>query len=239
MNFTYLVIYLKMHFVVTIDGTAASGKSTTAIGVAEKLGLFYIDSGAMYRGVALAVLRAGIDITDRHAIANLARKLKFDFKIEDGKVKVFMNGEDISDIIRGSKISELSSVIATYPEVRKVLVAMQRELSQRGNTICEGRDMGTVVFPDAAIKIYMDASLEERARRRLRDLQRKGEKVSLEEVITSLKQRDERDKTRKHSPLKPAPDAIYIDTTNLTIDEEINKVVNLIKRKLKQHEAPL
>ena len=228
-----------MHFVVTIDGTAASGKSTTAIRVAERLGLFYIDSGAMYRGVALAVLRAGIDITDRHAIANLARKLKFDFKIEDGKVRVFMNGEDISNIIRGSEISELSSVIATYPEVRKVLVAMQRELTKRGNTICEGRDMGTVVFPDAAIKIYMDASLEERARRRLRDLHRKGEKVTLEEIITRLRQRDERDKTRKHSPLKPAPDAIHIDTTNLTIDEEITKVIDIIKRILKEYETPL
>lgn len=239
MNFTYLVVYLRMHFVVTIDGTAASGKSTTAIRVAERLGLFYIDSGAMYRGVALAVLRAGIDITDRHAIANLARKLKFDFKIEDGKVRVFMNGEDISNIIRGSEISELSSVIATYPEVRKVLVAMQRELTKRGNTICEGRDMGTVVFPDAAIKIYMDASLEERARRRLRDLHRKGEKVTLEEIITRLRQRDERDKTRKHSPLKPAPDAIHIDTTNLTIDEEITKVIDIIRRILKKYETPL
>ena len=210
--------------IVTIDGPAGSGKSTTAKLVAQKLGFKYLDTGATYRAVALAVIRNNIDPKDKHAVEHLSSNLDIGF--EEGKV--FLDGEDITQAIRTEEVGRVASLCATYKGVRENMVALQRRLAQSYSVVCEGRDIGTVVFPEAEVKIYMDASLEMRANRRANELAEKGEQRSIKMIEIDLLSRDLQDSQREYSPLRIPDGAVIIDTTNLSIDEEVEAVIKVI-----------
>ncbi len=216
--------------IVTIDGTSASGKSTTAKEVARKLGFVYIDTGAMYRAVALYCIENRINIHDRKAVADVSRKINIRFirQLTDwlDENRIFLNGREVTNLIRTEEVGSVASTVATYKDVRSNLVEKQRKMGRKENVICEGRDIGTVVFEDADVKIYMDADIIERARRRQRELERTAD---LQSVIESLKKRDEQDKMRVESPLKIPEDAVIIDTTHLSIEEEVEKVIEVIR----------
>jgi len=216
---------------IAIDGPAASGKSTTAKLLAQKLGLVPIDTGAMYRAVTLKVLRLGIDPNDEEAVVKVARDSNIWQECQNGKLVTYLDGEDVSEAIRSPEVSENVSIVARYPGVRKVLVELQRKLARYGGVVVEGRDIGTYVLPDADLKVFMKASIEERVKRRVREMREKGIEVSEEEVRKELEMRDEIDSGRAFAPLKPAEDAFILDTTNLTIDEQVNKIVEKIKEK--------
>ncbi len=199
--------------VVAIDGPAGSGKSTVAKLAAKRLGYLYVDTGAMYRAVALKALRLGVDIHDEVAMSHLAQTTDITLRQQpDGGVQVLLDGEDVTEAIR-------------TPEVSEALLAEQ------GGVVMEGRDVQTVVAPDAEVKIFLTASLEERAKRRWLELQQKGIEIAYEQVLQELRERDERDSTRSVAPLRKAPDAIEIDTTGMTIDEVVDKIVELAKQK--------
>ena len=221
-------------FVVAIDGGAGSGKSTTAKGVAHRLGFFYLDTGAMYRAFTLKCLRANQDINN--ISMDLVRELLADTAIslrqEDTETKVYLDDEDVTLLIRTTAVSGFVSQISAIPMVRQYMVARQREIAEGKNVVCEGRDIGTVVFPDAQLKIFMQADLKTRARRRLRELTEKKIDTELDQVVENLEFRDEYDSQRTHSPLKKAPDAIVVDTTDLTIDAEIELVRKLVLDRL-------
>ncbi len=215
--------------IVTIDGYASAGKTTTARGVAQKLGFKYLDSGATYRMAALLIKRKGIDYTDKDKVVKAIKNIKINYDEKLGRLT--LDGEDVEKEIRTEEISHISSVIATYEDVRKILQKIQREIGKTGNVVAEGRDMGSFVFPDADIKIFMTADLKERARRRWKELKEKGQNISYEEVLKKMEERDRRDSERKINPLVKPEGAIEIDTTNLTIEEEIEKVIELIMEK--------
>jgi cytidylate kinase len=200
--------------VVAIDGPAGAGKSSVARAVAHRLGFTYLDSGAMYRSVALAAIRAG------RPPAELAEQVHIELR--DGRVVV--DEEDVTGAIRTPQVSEAASRAAADPAVRRAMVAMQRRLLSEGDWVAEGRDIGTVVAPDAAVKVFLTASPEERARRRATELGADAEAVFKEQAI-----RDERDRTRAHSPLEPAPGAVVLDTTEMTLDEVVDRVVELAR----------
>ncbi len=214
--------------IVAIDGPAGSGKSTTARRVAEKLGFLYLDTGAMYRAVALALARHHADIGE-------ARSLPPDFALRlghdaEGEMRVFLGGEDVSGLIRTAAMGMAASQVAALPWVRRAMVALQREAAaawqqQGGGVVLDGRDIGTVVFPDADLKIFMVADARERARRRLRELEARGEADTLENVEKALVARDAQDAGRAVSPLRAAPDALVLDTTALSPEEQVDFVV--------------
>lgn len=212
--------------IVTIDGTSASGKSTAAKEAARRLGFTYIDTGAMYRVVALYCIENGIGIHDRKAVADAALKANTRFEFRNDVNHIFLNNRKITDLIRTEEVGSAASTIATYKDVRRNLVKKQREMGRKGNVVCEGRDIGTVVFNDADVKIYMDAALAERARRRCKEL---GGIRDLRSVMKAIKERDEQDKTREESPLRIPYGAMIIDTTHLSIKETVEKVIEVIK----------
>ncbi|MEO0124200.1 MAG: (d)CMP kinase [candidate division WOR-3 bacterium] len=223
-------------FIVAIDGKAGSGKSTTAKGVAKKLQFFYLDTGAMYRAFTLKYLRAKKgrnDDIDLNLIARLLKNTTIELIKQNDDLKVFLDGEDVSKEIRSPEVNDLVSPISAIKEIRDWMVKRQREIAQGKNIVCEGRDMATVVFPDAQVKIFMDADLPTRAERRRKELQEKGINISFEESLNNLKYRDDYDSSREHSPLKKAEDAIVVDTTNLTIEQEIELVEKIVREKLK------
>ncbi|MDO9575915.1 MAG: (d)CMP kinase [bacterium] len=213
--------------IVTIDGTSASGKSTTARKVAKELGFTYIDTGAMYRAVALYCIENRIDIHNQRTVADASIKVDIRFDIGNDVNHIFLNKREITDLIRTEKVGSTASTIATYKYVRRNLVEKQREMGRKGNVICEGRDIGTVVFKDADVKIYMDAAIIERARRRQGELE---EIIDLQSITEAIKKRDEQDKTRAESPLKIPDDAVIIDTTHLSIEDEVKKVIEVIRQ---------
>ncbi len=216
--------------VIAIDGPAGSGKSTTARGVARRLGWRYLDTGAMYRALALAALRAGVDLSDPEAVRPVVEAARLDYA--PGREDVLrLDGEPVGEAIRTSAVGEGASLISVHPFVRRAMVALQRRLGEAEPSVLEGRDIGTVVFPDAGLKVFIDASLEERARRRWNDYRAGGRTMSLEEVRAELAERDRRDSTREDSPLLAAPDAVHLDTTGLTIEGQIEKVVELAKQR--------
>jgi cytidylate kinase len=215
--------------IVTIDGPAATGKSTLALRLAQRFGWRYIDSGAMYRAVALCAAQRGIPWTDETALTHLCRQLTFAFYLCDGQLVIHVNGCDVTQAIRSQAIGEGASRVATLAGVRAVLVEKQRALGCAGGLVMDGRDIGTVVFPDADIKFYLDASPEARGHRRWLELQRRGEAVSLAEVIEAIRHRDHEDRTRQASPLRVPKEAYYIDTTNLSIDEAFALMVDKVK----------
>jgi cytidylate kinase len=218
--------------VIAIDGPVGAGKSTVAKLVARKLGYLYVDTGAMYRAVALKALRLGMDINDPIVMAMLAEATDIQLQQQgDGSVRVFLDGEDVTEAIRTPEVSEASSIVSAHEGVRKVLAERQKAMAELGGVVMEGRDIQTVIAPDAEVKIFLTASLEERAKRRWLELQQKGISVSYEEVLQEVKERDERDKTRAIAPLRKAPDAVEIDTTRMTPEEVAEKIVELARKR--------
>ena len=211
--------------IIAIDGPSASGKSTTAKGIAEKLEIMHLDTGAMYRAVTLGLKNAGISHDDLGAIQGFLSEMEIYF---DKNNQIHLNGVNISKEIRINDISSRVSAVSAIPEVRKKMVMIQRQIAKGNDCVLEGRDIGTVVFPNAEFKFFLIADLEIRAKRRLIELVEMGELKSVSELIDDIKRRDEFDSSRDHSPLKKAEDAIPIDTSHITIDEQINKIVNLI-----------
>lgn len=212
---------------IAIDGPAASGKSTTARLVARRLNYLYIDSGAMYRAITLKALRRGIPTADAGRVAGLSRDTRIEFKQNDLRTEVYMDGEDVSAAIRLPEVAQNISPVAANPRVREILVEKQQSLGQNGGVVMDGRDITTVVFPDAELKIYMQASAEERARRRVKELEEKGIASDFQEVLEDIIRRDRADITREHGPLKQAPGAVVIDTTALSIEEQVEKIYRL------------
>lgn len=215
--------------VVAIDGPAGSGKSTVAQQAARQAGLQFISSGAMYRAVAYCSLLQGVAATDAPVVIALAETLHFDFTTDDrGNMHTLVNGEDITDALQAPEVGALASRIATIPELRVLLVTRQQAYGVQGGIIMEGRDIQTVVFPEADIKIFLTASEEERARRRWKELTAGGKDTSYQDVLADVRMRDLRDAEREVSPLRPAPDAICLDTDRLSISEVVSAITRLI-----------
>lgn len=220
--------------IVAIDGPAASGKSSTARRLARSLGYVYIDSGAMYRACALAAIRVHLDIHNSPEILNLLSKIEIRLEQSEAGNKVLLNGEDVSEAIRSEEISRLASDISAIPIVRERMVELQRQMALEGGVVMDGRDIGTVVFPQAEVKFFMIADVSERAKRRYKELQEKGVEADIETVLSELKTRDENDTNRKVAPLKPAPDSILIDTSRLSLDEQVAILRQHIKQRVEQ-----
>ncbi len=219
---------------VAIDGPAGAGKSTVARAVADRMGHTYIDTGAMYRAVAWRAMRAGLDPgDDSDAIGRIAGELDFAFRpVGDGQ-HLFVDGEDTEPAIRTAEVGNLSSPVSAIPEVREHLVEAQRQMARRRPVVMEGRDIGTVVFPDALLKVFMTASEEERARRRYEELVARGqEEVSYEEVLAAQRERDRRDRSREIAPLRKADDAVEIDSDSLTAEQVVSRVLELLRDRL-------
>ena len=218
-----------MSFVVTIDGPAAAGKSTTAREAASRLGFLYVDTGALYRAIALKVQQGGIPPEDRAAVERLARETQVALSGAPDQPHVWLDGAEVSDEIRTPAVSELSSRLAAQPAVRRHLIHVQRRLRERGPLVGEGRDLGTVVFPDAEVKIYLDASLAERAQRRARELQSRGIAATVDQVTEDLERRDARDRSRADAPMR-APDGAYVlDTGGMDIEHQIAAVLGVVR----------
>jgi len=215
--------------IIAIDGPAGSGKSTVSRLLAARLGYLYLDTGAMYRAVALQAKRKNIDLKDTEKISRLCLDLDLHFRSLDGATRLFLGAEDISAAIRSPDMDMLSSVISTIKEVREAMTLLQRKMAEQRGVVAEGRDMGTVVFSDAECKFFIDADPEVRAGRRYRERLARGEKVSGQEVEKELRKRDDQDMTRALAPLVPAKDAILLDTTNLTVEEVVETMVRTIE----------
>ncbi len=216
--------------IIAIDGIAGSGKSTTARLVARKLHYLHIDTGAMYRAAAYAVLQKNVDPDDKEAVEKLVENLKIRLKQND-ELQVLLNDQPVTQLIRAPDVTAVVSKVSSYEAVRMKMVEEQREMGKNGGVVLEGRDIGTVVFPDADVKLFFIADLEERVRRRCHELIEQGEKVDFDTMLTDIKSRDRLDSTRKVSPLKKADDAITIDTSNLTIEEQVEKVLSIVSEK--------
>ncbi|MCL6636131.1 MAG: (d)CMP kinase [Peptococcaceae bacterium] len=211
---------------IAIDGPAGAGKSTVARMVAQELGFLYIDTGAMYRAVALQALREGIDLADGESLGRLAAAVSVRLEAgADGSQKVFLNGEDVTEEIRSPGVSRVVSLVARVPAVRERLVALQRALAEKGGVVMEGRDIGTVVLPDARVKVFLTASPEERARRRREELAAKGYSVDQRRMEEEILARDRMDSSRETSPLAPAPDAEIIDCSSLPVEQVVKMIV--------------
>jgi len=212
--------------VVAIDGPAGAGKSTVAQRLARRLGFLYIDTGAMYRAVALEALRQGLDLEDEQRLAQLARSCRL--QLAYPPLRVSCNGRDVTLEIRTPEVSEAASRISALPAVRRALVEAQRAMARHQPVVMEGRDIGTVVFPDAQIKVYLDASPEIRAERRKKELEQRGQPVAAEQLLKEILERDWRDMNRADSPLRRAPDAVYVDSSGMTIEEVEQTILKLV-----------
>lgn len=218
------------HFHVAIDGPAGSGKSTISKKVSKELGLVHIDTGAMYRAITYLALKKGIDLHDENAYAFLEET-----KIEYKEDKIFLNKEDVTEVIRSDQVTKNASLVSSFPSVRRYLVKIQQEAARNIDVIMDGRDIGSVVLPNADVKIFLTAHVEERAKRRMRELQLKGQDIDLSTVIKDIEVRDEKDSTRKESPLIIPKDAIIVDTTHYTIDDTVNRIKKEILKKEAYH----
>ena len=222
---------------VAIDGPAGAGKSTIARAAAQALGFLYVDTGALYRAIGLAVRRSGKDPADGEAVCGCLPSIRLELGYEDGVQQVYLNGENVSAAIRTPEASMDASAVSAIPAVREFLLEQQREIARKNNVIMDGRDIGTVVLPEAQVKIFLTASPEERARRRYEELCQKGEQVTYEEVLKDVVQRDYNDTNRAAAPLRQAEDALLADTTGKSLEESIAFIQGLIREKLKGAEA--
>jgi cytidylate kinase len=225
----------EKRIIVAIDGPAGAGKSTLARRVAGKLGFLYINTGAMYRAVALWALRLNVATSDMHRLEQLAEAAQIELAMQDDRV--LLNGEDVSEAIREPQVSQAASQVSAVPGVRRALLALQRKMAETSSVVMEGRDIGSVVFPKAQVKIFLDADPQERARRRALELAQDGQNASVDAVAGELIQRDERDRTRKEAPLVQAPDAQLVDTTGLTLDEVEEIILRLVRARTSNGKA--
>lgn len=218
---------------VAIDGPAGAGKSTIARAAAAQLGFVYVDTGALYRTIGLAVCRRGIDGTDVSGILATLPEIQVGLTYQDGAQHVLLDGEDVSDAIRTPQISTYASQVSSVPEVRAYLLDLQRDLARRQSVIMDGRDIGTVILPDAKVKIFLTASPEKRAARRCAELREKGQDVTVEGILADMERRDALDASRAVAPLKQAEDAVLVDTSDLTLEQSIDAVLTVIRDKMK------
>lgn len=219
--------------IIAIDGPSGAGKSTLGKRLAKELGLLYLDTGAMYRAVALAVLEAGARPNDEEKAVKIAGHSKIELSGEPEQLHVWLDGRDVSGLIRTPEVSQAASIVSAIPAVRRILVEKQRLLGKRGaGCVLEGRDIGTVVFPDADIKFFITAKLEARTRRRFEELLQKGEQTTFEHTLAEINQRDERDATRTDSPLIVADNAVEIDSTEMSLDEVFEQMLKLAREKM-------
>ncbi len=212
---------------IAVDGPAGAGKSTISKAAAQKLGFVYIDTGAMYRAIGLAAVRRGVDTTDHEGVISILDSIEISIKHNESGQQVFLNGENVSTEIRLPEISVAASNVAVIPKVRLKLVELQRALAEKEDVIMDGRDIGTYVLPDAEVKVFLTADVEERARRRLKELVEKGVETDFEAVKADMEYRDKNDSGREFAPLKPAEDSIFLDNTHLTIDEAVNRICEI------------
>jgi CMP/dCMP kinase len=220
--------------VIAIDGFSGCGKSSTAKALAKIFGYTYIDSGAMYRAAALHFLDNKVNLDNKADVLENLKTLKisFDFNSETGKQETFLNGRNVENEIRSMRVSDHVSEVSKIKEVREELVFKQQELGKNKGVVMDGRDIGTVVFPEAELKVFMTADLTIRGKRRLKELQEKGQKVTLDEIVRNLAERDEMDSTRKESPLLMASDAVELDTSHLDFDDQVNRIVEYAKERI-------
>lgn len=218
--------------VITIDGPSGAGKGTLCKAMADALQWHLLDSGAIYRVLALAALHHQVDVSSEEALVPIAAHLDVRFVSHDGEMEVILEGEDVSTEIRSQDVSNTASRVAAFPRVREALLRRQRGFRELPGLIADGRDMGTVVFPDAPVKIFLDASSEERASRRMLQLQEKGFSVNFERLLSEIKERDERDRNRAIAPLVPAADALVLDSTTISIEQVIEIALNYAREKL-------
>ncbi len=221
----------KKAFNIAIDGPAGAGKSTIAKLLAKKLGYVYVDTGAMYRAMAYSFLQQGIDGADEEAISAAAKQADVTIRYENGTQQVLLNGENVTAYLRSEQVGNMASATSVYPAVRTKLVALQKKLAQTTDVIMDGRDIGTCVLPEAQVKIYLTASVKTRALRRFDELVQKGEPADLAKIKADISQRDERDMHRELSPLKQAEDAYLLDSSELTIDQVIEQILEIVKER--------
>ncbi len=217
---------------VAIDGPAGAGKSTVARAAAKELGFIYVDTGALYRAVGVYCLRNNVITTDADCVGSILKDITVELKFIDGVQHVFLNGDDVSTEIRLPEASMAASNVSAIPSVRAFLFDLQREIAAKNNCLMDGRDIGTVVLPDANVKIFLTADPEERAMRRFKELHEKGSTVTYKEVLDDLMVRDYNDSHREIAPLKPAEDSVVINTTGYTLEESINKIIETVKEKM-------
>lgn len=219
---------------IAIDGPAGAGKSTIAKNVSKQLSYIYVDTGALYRSIALNAINNDTDISNSDEIENLLKNTNVEIKFIDGEQRVFLNQNDISDKIRTTEVSMIASKVSAVPAVREFLLELQRSIARENNVIMDGRDIGTVVLPDAQVKIFLTASAECRAKRRYNDYVTMGVDESYNKILADIVKRDYDDSHREIAPLKPADDAVTIDTSNDTLEESVERIIKLVKEKINQ-----
>ena len=219
-----------MGYNVAVDGPAGAGKSTIAKLVAKKMGYIYVDTGAMYRGLAIHFLKKGVNPEEKEAVAEACRDAEVTIGYGSGVQQIYLNGENVTDMLRTEEVGNMASRTSAIPEVREKLLELQRSLAREKDVIMDGRDIGTNILPDADVKIYLTASVETRAKRRYDELKEKGESCDLEEIARDIKDRDERDMTREIAPLKKAEDAVLVDSSDMSIEEVVSEICSLCRR---------
>lgn len=220
------------NYSIAIDGPAGSGKSTVAKQIAKQLNIVYIDTGAMYRAVGLYCLRNHIDYNDSEKVNAVLGNVNITIELLKGEQIIYLNGENVTQEVRTQQAGQAASAVGTILAVREKLVQLQRELSQDCSVIMDGRDIGTNVLPDATVKIYLDASVEQRTKRRCNELEQKGEQYNIEQVKKEIIKRDENDKNRKYNPLKKAKDAFVIDSSCMSVEQVVNRILNIVDSKI-------
>lgn len=222
-----------MSFNIAVDGPAGAGKSTIARAVAERMNLIYVDTGAMYRAMTLFMVREGVDLQDREAVARKCGEADITIRYEDGVQVVLLNGENVNPYLRTEEVGNKTSIVSVIPGVRKKLVELQKQLAAESDCIMDGRDIGTCVLPDADLKVYLTASSAVRAKRRYEELAAKGEDCDLEKIRADIEDRDYRDTHRETSPLRQAEDAVLVDSSQMTVEEVIRKIISLCDNRVK------